>query len=170
MKPFRLKLTHHLVLSYGLYKEMDCFIQHPASYGEMTYFHSNEYIQFLQKVAPTNTSKGRIYASQQSHKYNVGPNEDCPAFEGLYEFSQLTTGGSIDGAVQLALGLADIAINWAGGFHHAKKAGASGFCYVNGTCVALWHGTTKHQHALSVRCLTWPFPLFHFARYCIGHL
>ena len=26
---------------------------------------------------------------------------------------------------------ADIAINWAGGLHHAKKSEASGFCYVN---------------------------------------
>ena len=26
---------------------------------------------------------------------------------------------------------ADIAINWAGGLHHAKKVEASGFCYVN---------------------------------------
>lgn len=25
----------------------------------------------------------------------------------------------------------DIAINWAGGLHHAKKSEASGFCYVN---------------------------------------
>jgi histone deacetylase 1/2 len=29
------------------------------------------------------------------------------------------------------LGSADIAINWAGGLHHAKKREASGFCYVN---------------------------------------
>ena len=25
----------------------------------------------------------------------------------------------------------DIAVNWAGGLHHAKKSEASGFCYVN---------------------------------------
>jgi len=28
-------------------------------------------------------------------------------------------------------GNADICINWAGGLHHAKKAEAEGFCYVN---------------------------------------
>ncbi|RPD67552.1 Arginase/deacetylase [Lentinus tigrinus ALCF2SS1-7] len=28
-------------------------------------------------------------------------------------------------------GHADIAINWAGGLHHAKKREASGFCYIN---------------------------------------
>ena len=35
------------------------------------------------------------------------------------------------GAARLNEGKADIAINWAGGLHHAKKAEASGFCYVN---------------------------------------
>ncbi|KAI0002315.1 hypothetical protein F4779DRAFT_604086, partial [Xylariaceae sp. FL0662B] len=27
----------------------------------------------------------------------------------------------------------NIAVNWAGGLHRAKKSEASGFCYVNGT-------------------------------------
>jgi histone deacetylase 1/2 len=34
-------------------------------------------------------------------------------------------------ANQIASGAADIAINWAGGLHHAKKREASGFCYIN---------------------------------------
>jgi histone deacetylase 1/2 len=34
-------------------------------------------------------------------------------------------------AQRVACGAADIAINWAGGLHHAKKREASGFCYVN---------------------------------------
>jgi len=34
-------------------------------------------------------------------------------------------------ANRIASGSADIAINWAGGLHHAKKREASGFCYIN---------------------------------------
>lgn len=34
-------------------------------------------------------------------------------------------------ARRLTAGKADIAVNWAGGLHHAKKREASGFCYVN---------------------------------------
>ncbi len=34
-------------------------------------------------------------------------------------------------AKKLARGDSDISINWGGGLHHAKKAEASGFCYVN---------------------------------------
>jgi histone deacetylase 1/2 len=38
----------------------------------------------------------------------------------------------MEGAARLNRGKCDIAINWAGGLHHAKKSEASGFCYVNG--------------------------------------
>lgn len=55
----------------------------------------------------------------QLQQFNLG--EDCPIFEGLWDFCQLYTGGSIEGAVRLNHGLSDIAINWAGGLHHAKK-------------------------------------------------
>ena len=34
-------------------------------------------------------------------------------------------------------GAADIAINWAGGLHHAKKREASGFCYINDIVLAI---------------------------------
>ena len=36
-----------------------------------------------------------------------------------------------EAAHRLTSGAADIAINWAGGLHHAKKREASGFCYIN---------------------------------------
>lgn len=32
---------------------------------------------------------------------------------------------------RIASGAADVAINWAGGLHHAKKNEAAGFCYIN---------------------------------------
>lgn len=40
---------------------------------------------------------------------------------------------NIEGAARLSRDKCDIAINWAGGLHHAKKAEASGFCYINGS-------------------------------------
>jgi len=61
---------------------------------------------------------------------NIEPN-DCPIFHGLFEFSALCAGGSVGGAVKLNRGETDIAINWSGGHHHAKKTEASGFGYVN---------------------------------------
>jgi histone deacetylase 1/2 len=57
--------------------------------------------------------------------------EDCPVFHGMFQYCQLSAGGSIGGAIKLNHKDVDIAINWAGGLHHAKKSEASGFCYVN---------------------------------------
>jgi len=79
---------------------------------------------------------------------NVG--EDCPVFDGLYDFCQLSAGGSIGGAVKLNMGKADIAVNWAGGLHHAKKCEASGFCYVNDIVLAILELLKVHQRVLYV--------------------
>jgi histone deacetylase 1/2 len=98
----------------------------PASKYEMTQFHTDEYIEFLHKVTPDNMEN---FAKEQS-KYNVG--DDCPVFDGLFEFCGISAGGTMEGAARLNRGKCDVAVNWAGGLHHAKKSEASGFCYVNG--------------------------------------
>jgi acetoin utilization deacetylase AcuC-like enzyme len=92
----------------------------------MTQFHTDEYIDFLYKVTPDNMDN---FAREQS-KYNVG--DDCPVFDGLFEFCGISAGGTMEGAARLNRGKCDVAVNWAGGLHHAKKSEASGFCYVNG--------------------------------------
>jgi hypothetical protein len=47
--------------------------------------------------------------------------------------------------VRLNHGQADIAINWSGGLHHAKKGEASGFCYVNDIVLAILELLKHHQ-------------------------
>jgi hypothetical protein len=39
--------------------------------------------------------------------------------------------------VTIFQGYTDIAINWSGGLHHAKRNQASGFCYVNDIVLAI---------------------------------
>jgi len=92
----------------------------------MTQFHTDEYVDFLQKVTPENMDN----FSKEQGKYNVG--DDCPVFDGLFEFCGISAGGSMEGAARLNRGKCDVAVNWAGGLHHAKKSEASGFCYING--------------------------------------
>lgn len=109
----------------------------------MTQFHSDEYVDFLSRITPTNMNS----YSKEQHKCistflivftlltssldNVG--DDCPVFDGLFEYCSISAGGSMEGAARLSRDKCDIAVNWAGGLHHAKKSEASGFCFVNGT-------------------------------------
>ena len=66
----------------------------------------------------------------ESKYRDYGMGEDCPVFDGLFDFCKLYAGASIEGAVKLNHGLCDIAINWSGGLHHAKKASASGTWFI----------------------------------------
>ena len=54
MKPHRLKLTHHLLLTYGLYRKMEVYRPHYSSASEMTRFHTDDYIRFLERITPDN--------------------------------------------------------------------------------------------------------------------
>jgi histone deacetylase HOS2 len=127
MKPWRLTLTKQLVLAYGMHHAMDLYLSRAATFDEMADFHKADYLDFLRQVIPAD-----MEAAEQSDRiasYNFG--DDCPIFDGLYSYCSLYAGGTVDAARKLVNNQSDIAINWSGGLHHAKKSEASGFCYVN---------------------------------------
>ena len=76
--------------------------------------------------------------------------EDCPVFDGMFDFCKQYTSGSIIGAHYLNNGLSDIAVNWSGGLHHAKKHEASGFCYVNDCVLAILELLNYHERVLYI--------------------
>jgi histone deacetylase 1/2 len=144
MKPHRIRMTHNLILNYGLYKKMQIFRPRHATKQEMGQFHSEDYVKFLRLITPDNMNE---YA-KQLQRFNVG--EDCPVFDGMFQFCQISAGGSIGAAIKLNHGEADIAINWAGGLHHAKKSEASGFCYINDIVLAILELLKYHARVLYI--------------------
>jgi histone deacetylase 3 len=135
MKPHRLTLTHSLITAYDLHKKMKCFSGRPALNEELVEFHTEDYIEFLRNNMPS-------VPSQMEN--------DCPAFDGIFEFCKLYTGCSLDGARALNSNLSDIAINWSGGLHHAKKAEPSGFCYINDIVLAILELLRYHPRVLYI--------------------
>lgn len=144
MKPHRMRMTHNLLLNYGLYRKMEIYRPYKATGEEMTKFHSDDYIQFLRSIRPDNMSD----YGKQMQRFNVG--EDCPVFDGLFEFCQLSAGGSVAAAVKINKQASDICINWGGGLHHAKKSEASGFCYVNDIVLGILELLKYHQRVLYI--------------------
>ncbi|GIL69817.1 hypothetical protein Vretifemale_631 [Volvox reticuliferus] len=135
MRPHRARMCYTLVDSYGLTKKMMVQRPRPREFEELTQFHADDYINFLRGVTPNTVDENMT----QLRRFNMGiaGEADCPVFDGLYEYCQVYSGGSVDGAAQLANGAAQVAFNWSGGMHHAKKAEASGFCYVNDIVMAI---------------------------------
>ncbi|KAF0440741.1 histone deacetylase [Gigaspora margarita] len=144
MKPLRVRMTHNLVMKYGLYKRMEIFRPRPGTIEELTQFHTDDYINFLSRVTADNVDT----CIKDCIKFNVG--DDCPAFDGLLEYCRRAAGGSLEGAARINNGLCDIAVNWAGGLHHAKKQEASGFCYVNDIVIAILELLRFHQRVLYI--------------------
>ena len=144
MKPHRVRMAHSLILHYGLYSQMDCYRSRPAESQDMTTFHSEDYVAFLKTV--TQDREAELRSELQT--YNLL--EDCPVFDGLWDYCRSYAGGSIGAAVALNYGSADIAVNWAGGLHHGKKSEASGFCYINDIVLAILELLKYHQRVLYV--------------------
>ncbi|KAI0823012.1 histone deacetylase [Trametes gibbosa] len=144
MKPTRIRMCHSLVMNYGLYKRMEIFRAKPATKREMTQFHSDEYVDFLSKITPVNMNS----FIKEQHKCNVG--DDCPVFDGLFDYCAISAGGSMEGAARLSRDKCDIAVNWAGGLHHAKKSEASGFCYVNDIVLGILELLRYHHRVLYI--------------------
>ncbi|KAH7442599.1 hypothetical protein KP509_03G095800 [Ceratopteris richardii] len=144
MKPHRIRMTHSLLLQYGVDRKMEILKPTPARVSDLCRFHADDYIHFLRSVTPENQHE----LVKQLKRFNVG--EDCPVFDGLYSFCQTYAGGSVGGAVRLNHNHADIAINWSGGLHHAKKCEASGFCYVNDIVLAILELLKYHPRVLYI--------------------
>ncbi|GMH39063.1 hypothetical protein BSKO_06961 [Bryopsis sp. KO-2023] len=148
MRPHRLRLTHNLVTHYGLARQLVIHRPSPRDARQLTEFHADDYVNFLQNITPDNKSE---YIAQL-RRFNVGVagEADCPVFDGLFQYCQVYAGGSVDGAAMLANGSSEICVNWSGGMHHAKKAEASGFCYINDIVLAILELLKTFQRVLYV--------------------
>lgn len=94
-------------------------------------YHSGPSTHPTSSVTPHNQEKMRHMID------NFNCVEDCPIFADMYDFCKMYAGASLAAARKLCAGTTDIAINWSGGLHHAKKSEASGFCYVNDIVLAI---------------------------------
>lgn len=51
-QPHRIRMTHNLVVNYGLYRKMEVFRPKLVTASQMTSFHTDDYINFLMRITP----------------------------------------------------------------------------------------------------------------------
>ncbi|MBW2170906.1 MAG: acetoin utilization protein AcuC [Deltaproteobacteria bacterium] len=132
LKIERLRLTYDLCTAYNLYSLPDAALIEttPASDSAFLRFHTGEYVEILKGASPDRMTR--------ESSYGIGPG-DNPVFPGLWEWSLLHTGASLQCAELVSEGQVDVAFNIAGGLHHAGASKASGFCYANDPVLAIYH-------------------------------
>jgi len=91
--------------------------------------HSEDYLEALRRVG-----QGEIFKEMLS--FGIGT-EDNPPLPAIYEWSRKCAGATWEGMVELLDRGTDIIFNPLGGFHHASRSRASGFCYVNDIVIAI---------------------------------
>uniref|UniRef100_A0A8C8YQ04 histone deacetylase n=1 Tax=Prolemur simus TaxID=1328070 RepID=A0A8C8YQ04_PROSS len=112
--PKRASMVHSLIEAYALHKKMRIVKPKVASMEEMATFHTDAYLQHLQKVSQEGDDD-----HPDSIEYGLG--YDCPATEGIFDYAAAVGGATITAAQCLIDGMCKVAINWSGGWHHAKN-------------------------------------------------
>lgn len=131
MKPVRLRLTAELMEALGLDKLPSSMTveARSATEEELLFFHTPEYLKVLKEA---NTGIIPVGGTQHGLGY-----ADNPVFNGVFEWSALCAGASLQAAALVAEGRAEVAFNISGGLHHAMPNRASGFCYINDAAIAI---------------------------------
>ncbi|BDV42829.1 acetoin utilization protein AcuC [Geotalea uraniireducens] len=132
--PFKIQrflLAFELMRQYGLTDLPGADIRDcpRATDEQLLTFHSPEYLARLKEFSSSAEPRADF-------RYGLG-DLDNPVFSGLYEWACLGSGGTIEAARLVTEEGYDIAFNMAGGWHHAHRAKASGFSYLNDAVVAI---------------------------------
>ncbi|XP_025947227.1 histone deacetylase 8 isoform X7 [Apteryx rowi] len=141
--PKRASMVHSLIEAYSLLDQMKIVKPKVASMEEMASFHTDAYLQHLQKVSEEGDDD-----HPESVEYGLG--YDCPATEGIFDYAAAVGGATITAAQCLLDGKCKVAINWPGGWHHAKKDEASGFCYLNDAVLGILRLRQKFDRILYI--------------------
>jgi acetoin utilization protein AcuC len=129
----RLALTYDLCQAYDLLTLPATRVveARDATEDEVVAFHRPDYVDVFRTA-------DRGHPSPNLWDYGLGTS-DNPLFPGMYGWSLLTTGGSLQAMELVDSDQAGCAFNIAGGLHHAAAARASGFCYFNDAAVVIKH-------------------------------
>jgi acetoin utilization protein AcuC len=130
-KPERATKTFDLCTRYGVLNYPWMKVVAPEAIDEslLTLYHEPEYLALLKEA-----SLGRVSVSMLERGLGTA---DTPILQGIYEWSLNAAGGTHRAVQDILSGKAQVAFNLLGGFHHARKGNAEGFCYINDVVIAL---------------------------------
>jgi acetoin utilization protein AcuC len=143
-KTTRAQIVYELCHRYHLLDSpwIEVIKPEPLPFEQLTLFHDSEYLVLLQAAS------SKAFAFEMLG-CGLGTEEN-PVIEGLYTLISLSAGATYRGAELLALEDFTLAFNVFGGFHHAGKAHAEGFCYINDVGIALSYLV---ERGLKVACI-----------------
>lgn len=121
-------LVHGLLEGYNLLKSLRVIHPLVASRNDLCLFHSGDYVDFLESCEVAEDLEKEDIVSR-AHDYSLV--DDCAPIERLLTLVKHIAGGTLAAAKAIIDKTCNVAIHWEGGWHHAHRSEAAGFCYVN---------------------------------------
>ncbi|KRZ57452.1 Serine/threonine-protein kinase SULU [Trichinella nativa] len=131
----RSSIVFSLLQAYGLLDQVRLFKPLIADESTVGVFHSDDYISFVKNASAGLIAEVEDVESEPMRDYGLG--YDCPIFPALYEYGRATVGATVHCAQLLVDGKAKLAVNVNGGWHHARRSAAAGFCYFNDCVIGI---------------------------------
>ena len=138
-----------LLASFDVKDRLICVQPAKASAAHLQRFHSERYVEALRKV-DTNEQREDAVAFNEAEYELYGFVDDCAPWGGVWLYATTIVAASLQAADLLVRGQVEVALNFGGGRHHAKKSEATGFCFVNDCALAIIHLLQRFQRVLYV--------------------
>jgi acetoin utilization protein AcuC len=150
LRPVRVKLFYELLKSYGLIDGINLeefnppTVQPNSDAGEalkkaIELVHDREYVEFVKRL----DESGGIDHLNEGRFFGIGAG-DNPPFPGMYSAASAHVLSTIYSCDLVMSGKASRTFSPGGGFHHAQKRRASGFCIFNDCAVGAKYLAEKY--------------------------
>ncbi|EEC09382.1 histone deacetylase complex, catalytic component HDA1, putative [Ixodes scapularis] len=143
----RCLLVHGLIKCYGLLKSLYIIRPPQATRNDLLTFHSEDYVDFLETCESAKDLETTDILDK-AIEYNLM--DDCPLTDRIFTLVKHIAGGTLSAARALTEGQCDVAIHWEGGWHHAQRSEAAGFCYVNDVVLGILQLRRRFERVLYV--------------------
>lgn len=126
-------IVNELINGYKLNQITRLITPRVASRDQLLQFHSGDYLDHLEATSEDDENIRPVSSigDNEEDSDDYGLAYDCPPFPKMSVYAKAIVGSTISAAEALNKGDVQVAINWGGGWHHAKRDEASGFCYLN---------------------------------------
>ncbi|XP_065057583.1 histone deacetylase 8-like isoform X2 [Rhopilema esculentum] len=155
--PVKALMVHRLIEAYRILGKLRVITPQPACIDHISLFHSKEYISCTKNI------QEMLAAGKFSHEEGLAEFEenfsgledhglayDCQPFKDMYSYICFVAGAALKSAEILNNKDASTVINFYGGWHHAHRDSAAGFCYVNDIVLAILKLREKYKRVLYI--------------------
>ncbi len=129
--PGRARTTLRLIREHGYLNEPWMRIEEPRLVTKKRLYESHDpaFVDAIEAAGDGDLPPG-------SEAFGLGT-EDCPVFPGLFDWVRLYCSATITAVDLITEENANVVFNPTGGFHHAGRARAEGFCYLDDVIIAI---------------------------------